>query len=61
MTPCFNARIGAVGVAAASATKTRLFALLLGQRTEAFDDFAIRLGECENPRDLRMPHGMSET
>ena len=37
----------------ASATK-RLEALLLGQGTEAPDDFAIRAGECEGLRDLRM-------
>jgi hypothetical protein len=42
-------------VASASATKGRLDALLPGQRTEAFDDFAIRVGECEDLRDLRMP------
>jgi hypothetical protein len=41
-------------VASASATKT-LDALLLGQGTQALDDFAIRVGECEDLRDLRIP------
>ena len=42
------------GVGSASATK-RLDALLLAPRTEPLDDFAIRVGECEELRDLGMP------
>ena len=42
-------------VASADSTKRRLDAFLLGQRTEAFHDFGIRVEDCEDLRDLRMP------
>jgi hypothetical protein len=61
MTPCFNPELalsGVVGPASRRGGWTRFF---LAQRAEAFDDFAIRVGECEDLRDIRMPHGMSET
>jgi len=55
MTPCFNARIGGVGWCRPTPRRGGLDAFLLGQRTEAFDDFAIRIEDCEDLRDLRMP------
>ena len=56
MTPCFKARIGLGRAGLGQSTKS-LESLLLGQGTEALDDFAMRAGwgECEDLRDLRMP------